>query len=127
MFLCHIGHTSLPNLLFNGAILYTIGNYHVLKYGNAHFLTLYGLGCLAGGIFAAYNARCNPQQKLSGGIAGTGALLGYNLFRNPMWFKYALNPLWYLPLFVLYSVFYNDRGALGGVSLGYAAFLFGLL
>ena len=51
--LAHIGHTSIGYLAFNSAILYTIGNYHVVKYGSSHFLKLYALGCLAGGILAA--------------------------------------------------------------------------
>ena len=54
--LCHFGHTSLTNLIFNSAIIYTIGNYHVLKYGCTSFLMLYGLGCVAGGVMAAMNA-----------------------------------------------------------------------
>ena len=80
---CHFGYTTLPSLLFNGAILYTIGNYHIQKYGRNHFLRLYGLGLLAGAALAGYNARTNRNQYVSGGIAGTGVLLGYNIFKNP--------------------------------------------
>ena len=35
----------------NFATLYTIGNYHNLKYGHKSFLALYLGGCLAGHIF----------------------------------------------------------------------------
>lgn len=88
---------------------------------------LYALGCLSGATLATMNARKNPEQRLSGGIGGTGALLGYNLYRNPQWFRFFVNPLLIAPLFLLYSVFYNDRAALGGYGAGYLAFLFGLI
>ena len=52
---CHFGHTSLPMFLFNSACLYTIGNYHVVKYGCNHFIKLYALGCIAGGLLTAAN------------------------------------------------------------------------
>ena len=88
---------------------------------------LYALGCITGATLTAMNLRKNPDQRLAGGMGGTGALLGYNLYRNPQWFRIFMNPLLIAPLFVLYSVFYNDRAALGGFSAGYLAFLFGLV
>ena len=78
----HFAYTSLPSLLFNGGILYTIGNYHVLKYGANHFLALYGIGLLAGAAITALDLYRNRNQRISGGIAGTGVLLGYNIFKN---------------------------------------------
>ena len=63
---------------------------------------------------------------MNGGSAPTGALLGYNIFKNPQWFKWGLNPLPLLAAYILYGAYWNDRGAIGGVGLGYLAFLIGL-
>ena len=41
-------HTNPLSLGLNCAALYTLGNYHVLKYGATHFLGVFGAGCLAG-------------------------------------------------------------------------------
>lgn len=122
----HLGNISLPYLIFNSAILYTIGNYHVLKYGQNHFLRLLALSA-AGGSIATGIAVHNDRSFVSyGGMSLSAGLIGYNVFRNPAWFKYALNPYSFLGLLILYSAFYNDRAAVGGLSLGYIAFLAGL-
>ena len=123
---CTFFHTDLTYLAFNSAILYTIGNYHVLKYGTNHFLRLNFAAALAGAAFTAYNIKTNEHQYLAGGIPQTGALIAYNVFKNPAWFKYGLNPISLLSLFVLYGAFYNDRAATAGVATGYLAFLIGL-
>jgi len=41
-------------------MLYTVGNYHVLKYGSSHFIKVYGLGLIAGGILSGINTYWNP-------------------------------------------------------------------
>ena len=64
---------------------------------------------------------------MNGGISGTAALIGYNVFKNPSWFKYALNPLTYVIVLAFYATLYNDRGAVGGLAAGYLAFLSALL
>ena len=43
--LAHIGHTSAAAFLFNSGILWTLGHYHVSKYGCAQFMAVYGLSC----------------------------------------------------------------------------------
>jgi hypothetical protein len=88
-------------------------------------LKLYALGCITGALIAGRNAKTNPDSKLSGGIAGSGTLIGYHIFKNPQWFKFGINPFVLLPLFFLYGAFYNEPGALGGLGFGYLAFLFG--
>lgn len=52
----HFANFKLPWLLFNSAILYTIGNYHVLKYGTPHFLKFFALSAGAGALFSAVAA-----------------------------------------------------------------------
>jgi hypothetical protein len=126
MLTAHFAHTSLTTLLFTSSVLYTVGNYHVLKYGSRHFWYVYGAGLLAGGLLAGINSYWNPNQTLAGGIAGSGVLIGYNVFKNPGWFRYGLNPVALLTLFTLYSLAYNDRGAFGGVAAGYIAFFMGI-
>ena len=41
--LCHFGHTSSVALLVNSAALWTLGHYHVTKYGCARFAGVLGL------------------------------------------------------------------------------------
>ena len=122
----HFANFSLPWLLFNSAILYTIGNYHVLKYGQAHFIKILALSATAGSFMSALAVHNDKNFIATGGISFSSGLIGYNAFKNPAWFKFALNPVSLIAALVLYSVFYNDRAALGGLGLGYAAFLAGL-
>lgn len=123
----HFSYTNPLSLLFHGGILYTIGNYHVLKYGCSHFLTLYGAGLAIGGLLAAYELYSNRNIHHLGGSAGTGALIAYNVMKNPQWFKFGLNPFYLLTAYALYASFYGDRAAFGGLAAGYLSFLFGCL
>ena len=59
-------------------------------------------------------------------MAPAAGLIAYNVFRNPGWFKYALSPMSLLVVMVMYGAFYNDRAAIGGIGMGYLAFIFGL-
>jgi len=52
----HFANLSLPSLVINTGVLYTVGNYHLLKYGRAHFLRLLGVSCLGGSILSAVTA-----------------------------------------------------------------------
>lgn len=56
----------------------------------------------------------------------SGGLIAYNVFKNPVWFKYACGPIGYLALFTLYAAFYNDYAAFSGLGAGYLVFLLGL-
>lgn len=44
----HFLNLSMTSLLFNGAIFYTLGNYHIAKYGCTHLLTLLTASAIAG-------------------------------------------------------------------------------
>ena len=59
-------------------------------------------------------------------MAPAAGLIAYHVFKNPGWFKFLVGPIPALALLTLYGALYGDRNAIGGVSLGYLAFLFGL-
>ena len=122
----HFSHTSLPYFLFNSAVMYTLGNYHVLRYGSHHFLRLFGMSALGGSIFTALQFYSNKEGYAAGGIAPSAGLIAYNVFRNPQWFRYLVGPSTLMSLVLLYGILYNDRAAIGGFSLGYLTFLIGL-
>ena len=57
-------------------------------------------------------------------MAGSSALITYNLFCNPQWFnyvKYCHHPMVLLALLTMYGTYTNDKAILGGVAGGYAA------
>ena len=96
LLLSHFCHTSLPYFAFNSAVLWTLGNYHVLKYGTRHFAALYGASCLIGGVLTAANLVSNENAFLAGGICGSSGLIAYNVFRNAARFKFGLPALPFL-------------------------------
>ena len=59
--LSHFGHTSAAAFAFNSTVLWTIGNYHVKKYGCARFAYLLGFSCLAGSALGLYEVRSNAH------------------------------------------------------------------
>ena len=59
--LCHLGHTSAASFLFNSAVLWTLGHYHVTKYGCAQFMAVFGLGCAAATAFGLIDVRKNAH------------------------------------------------------------------
>ena len=59
LFTMHFAHTSLMPLLFNTAILFSLGNAHVLAHGLTSFATIYGASCGAGAVNAAIDMRSN--------------------------------------------------------------------
>ena len=122
----HLVNFSLTSLLFNGAVFYTIGNYHLQKFGGNHLLRLLGVSALAGSLVSAYSINQDPSFVAKGSISLSAGLIAYNVMKNPQWFKYAIGPAGYLSLFVLYGAFYNDRAALSGVGAGWLLFLLGI-
>ena len=60
--LCHIGHTSAISLLINSAALWTLGHWHVTKYGCTHFMTVFGLSCLLASLLGTAEVRTNASQ-----------------------------------------------------------------
>ena len=110
----------------NFATLYTIGNYHNLKYGHKSFLALYLGGCLAGHIFT--QKRVTHEQRRSyqySSLAGASTLIGYNLFKNPQWFKF-VKPIPLLAAMLTWSMIYEDRMTGTGTLAGWALFLAGI-
>ena len=68
----HLFNQGPLSLLFNAGIMYTIGNYHVKKYGQNHFLRLVSLSCLAGGAIALTSAYSNRDFVASGSFDISG-------------------------------------------------------
>lgn len=122
----HFTNFSLTSLLFNGAIFYTLGNYHIAKYGCTHLLTLLTASALSGSILSGLQIQRDSSFEAKGSISLSAGLIAYNIFKNPVWFKYAVGPIGFLSLFALYATFYNDYAAFGGLGAGYLVFLLGL-
>ena len=123
----HFAHTSLVPLLFNSAILFSLGNAHILAHGLTSFATIYGASCGMGAVHASLDMRSNQTQVQAGGMAGSAGLIAYHAMRNPVWFNMrAGKAAGVLFGFLCYSMLYNDKAALGGVGAGYAAFLLAL-
>jgi membrane associated rhomboid family serine protease len=122
----HFLNLSLPSLLFNGAIFYTVGNYHLAKFGCSHFLRLLGVSALAGSLVSAYAVNNDPSFTAQGSMSLSAGLVAYNVMKNPQWFRYLLGPVGYLSLFALYGAFYNDRAALSELGAGWLLFVLGL-
>ncbi len=60
-------------------------------------------------------------------MAGSGALISYAFLKNPNWLKlFRMHPFTFLGLFTLYAAFNKDRAAIGGMSMGWLAFLMAL-
>lgn len=119
----HFANLSLPWLAFNTGILYTLGNYHVHKYGCAHFLKILGLAAGVGTLATSLAVYRDREYSVQGGISLSAGLITYHAFKNPSWFKFMISPMNVLLLLIVYSAFYNDRSAFGGIAGGYLAFL----
>ena len=96
-------------------------------YGCVHFLKLVSASALGGSFLTAVGLRNGAATEAqAGAMAPAAGLIAYNIFRNPGWFKFFLRPVPLLAALTLYGAFYGDRAAIGGISLGYLAFLFGI-
>ena len=58
-FTSHFYHTELHSFLWNMGVLYTVGNWHALKYGCLHFSKVAGIGALAGVAAIGYQLVSN--------------------------------------------------------------------
>ena len=124
---CHVGHTSAVSLFINSAALWTLGHYHITKYGCARFMTVFGLSCALATTLGVVDVRQNAHQVIAGGMAGTAGLITYNAFANPHWFKFArITPMAWLALLTFYGGYCGDKAAVGGIAGGYLAFLLAL-
>ena len=123
----HFFHTSFAQFLFTSGVFYTIGNYHVTAYGAQSFMRLFGASAVAGSILTAVGLKSGyATEAQAGAMAPAAGLIAYNIFRNPAWFKFLVSPFGALTLLALYGALYKDRAAIGGLGIGYLAFLFGL-
>ena len=124
---CHFGHTDPVAFGLNSAALWTVGHYHAKKFGCAHLSTVFGLGCVLATALALKDVSGSHKQVIAGSTAGTTALITYNLFANPAWFKFArLPPLAWLGALAYYGGMYDDKAAVGGIAGGYIAFMLAL-
>ena len=123
----HFAHTNLFQFLFTSGVFYTIGNYHMAAYGCVSFLKIFAASAIGGSVLTAIGLRTGvTTDAQAGAMAPAAGLITYNVFRNPGWFKLFLRPVPLIAALALYGAFYGDRAAIGGMSLGYLAFLFGI-
>ena len=123
----HFAHTNILQFLFTSGVFYTIGNYHMAAFGCSSFLKIFGASALGGTVLTAIGLRTGvTTEAQAGAMAPAAGLIAYNVFRNPGWFKMFLRPVPLLAALTLYGAFYGDRAAIGGISVGYLAFLFGI-
>uniref|UniRef100_A0A7S3FS30 Peptidase S54 rhomboid domain-containing protein n=1 Tax=Strombidium rassoulzadegani TaxID=1082188 RepID=A0A7S3FS30_9SPIT len=121
----HFGHTSMPSLLFNMSVLWTLGHYTATKYGCQKFVMIAGVSMALGSVFAAAQSRQTPGQSLAGGSAISAGLITYNAIQNPHFFRFLrLGGAAPLGLLTLYSVYGKDAASFGGISGGALALLF---
>ncbi len=85
-----------------------------------------GASALGGSVLTGLYLRNHEDLVQAGGMSFSAGLIAYHAFKNPGWIKYGFKAIPLLSLLVLYSGFYNDKAAIGGISAGYLAFLFGL-
>mmetsp|Transcript_15291 Transcript_15291/g.17010 ORF Transcript_15291/g.17010 Transcript_15291/m.17010 type:complete len:181 (-) Transcript_15291:32-574(-) len=116
----HLLPVDIFNVLGSSALLYTVGNRHIWKYGPTHFWRLAIIGAIGGSLIA----KTYAGSEYSGTIASSSAIVLFNALRNPAWFWFGSFPA--LAALMAYSVYYQDRGAAGGALAGYVAFLLAL-
>ena len=127
--LFHAAHTELLPLLVNCGVLSTLGMYHFKTMGQQSFLRLFGAGCLAASIAVGASRMVNPDQKYTGHIGASAALLGYHAFHSPAAaFRHVPYIMYFSPmglcgLTLLYGIMKDDKAALAGLGAGYLAFL----
>jgi len=98
----------------------------VSAYGARHLFMILGLSAVAGSLLNGLYMMNNRNGYSSGAVAPTAGLIAYNALKNPAWFKFMLGPV---PLFAalgFYSIYYHDKVAFGGLTLGWLAFILGL-
>ena len=119
-FTSHLLPVDIFNVLGSSALLYTVGNRHIWKYGVNHFWKLAIIGALGGSLLA----KTYAGSEYSGTMASASAFVFYNAIKNPAWFLLGSFPA--VAALMTYSVYYQDRGFAGGSIAGYLAFLLAL-
>ena len=115
-------HTNVALLLANSAVMYTLGNYHLLQYGAVHLGVIFAIGSL--GAYALTHAQIlqTGEGSFAGGTGGSAGLIIYNAFRNPAWFS-AVNPYALIGAISLYAAYTGDRAVFGGMMGGFLSYL----
>jgi membrane associated rhomboid family serine protease len=123
--LCHFSHTSMFSFALNSGVLYTIGNSHALKFGCPHFAMIAGAGLAGATALGLNHVYHNNEQTIAGASGATAALITYNVFKSPGFFKYKrLPPYLWLAALLITGAYNKDMGIIGGYGAGYLAFLF---
>ena len=123
----HLCHTSAVPLLFNLTVLSTIGSHVCRTRGLSAFTTLLAMGCAGASLAVAIDARSNHEQVQAGSIGASAALLAYQAFKAPGYFSlFRFQPITYVGAMLAYSIYCNDKAALGGLAAGYAVFIMAL-
>ena len=92
-------------------------------------MAVLGAGCAVASLLAAKEVYSNGGPQLAGCVGGTSALITYNVFANPHWFnaiRMMPSPFILLALMAMYGAHENDKGIIGGVTGGFAAFMLAL-
>ena len=115
----HLLPTNLWSVVSSSALIYTVGNRHLWKYGATHFWTLALIGAVGGSLISKAS-----NDKYSGLMASASAITFYNAVRNPAWFMLGAYPA--VAAMLCYSAYYQDRAFATGGLAGYLAFLLAL-
>ena len=105
------------------ATLATLGRYHARAFGVNKFAMVYGAGVVGAAASTVLNLRTDSGAAKSGGLGPASALIAYNLFKNPAWFrnfKYS-SPALMFGLLILFALYQDDKAMVGGISAGYLA------
>ena len=118
----HFTHTNVALLLCNSAVMYTIGNYHLLHHGVRHLAAIFAVGALGGYALTHAQIQWTGEGSYAGGTGGSAGLIIYNAFRNPAWFS-SINPYALIGAISLYAAYTGDRAVFGGMMGGYLSYL----
>ena len=116
----HLIPTSILEVLSSSALIYTIGNKHIWKYGALHFWKVAVVGAVVGGIFA----KLSKESYYSGTLASAAAVTFYNTLKNPAWFYFGTMPT--AALLLAYTAANKDRAVGASLAASYSLFLFAL-
>ena len=116
----HLFPTSFWDMTISAALMFSVGNKHILKYGALHFWKIAALGAVG----ASTMAMTYDKSEYSGALGSAFSVTFYNAIKNPGWFMYG--KYFTAALLFGYCVYYNDHIAGGSLISAYLAFLFAL-
>ena len=126
-FTFHFCHTSAVPLVFNLAVLSSLGKYIYKVKGHRSFVSLLAMGCAGASLAVATDISHNRNQVQAGGLGASAAMLAYGGFATPQYFAlFRYMPLTYMGAALAYGVYFDDKAVVGGLAAGYAAFMLAL-